>query len=665
MCRGQIYMVWRSLIENVTPKDDVKYKRLLVFTDDVKNYNNKVCLDNQIHKSNENTTPVPDQLALWRQHEDLKMKLSSAEEQVAKARRDVHQLMDKISCKLSQRNLAKRHRNDAQRRLHLLQQVSEELQTKKSNLQETVSIANSLCYIENEYDAESKLDKCMGLVRRGAGRGASTASTSPPFNMNSMSMSSTVSTNSSSVDHDTDEHIVSLAKCGGDNLWPLLCERRAALCTALMMNNLKQDVKRNDRMTPESVLSHTYALHCSIALEATKCKHHIAHTKNRLAGVIDNFNMYPTDDACEYLVVCCERIGAQARVNALKSLMDELEHRRGIFEADGRHVVERHAAKRMIINMDKAILSKKDDLKRVMTSLQMTEKKIDNISECLRAVFTSLKDHEKLNDVAQYGDQMYHSLQSISKLRQFYDEKREKIKNKVNLSLEFEVSDNSYLNYTDEGSPRFIDELKLYLNKFNLEKNRKLVLESGEKIWIFETIQSSLERLYGKWQDDNVVSSLLCPSVNIYMNFKQLIDIIHEKMELSSIFNEMEDITEISKEEKRSADIIKKRLNESLLLLKDISRTLNVGFENLEFWSKNEYITELSKEEKRSADIIKKRLNESLLLLKDISRTLNVGFENLEFWSKNECKKYISTNRYVDGKTYREYEKCYLDYMNI
>lgn len=65
---------------------------------------------------------------------------------------------------VSHRNLAKHSTIDAQRRLHLLRQASEELQNKKSNLQETISIANSLCCIENEVDAEVNINNYMLLL---------------------------------------------------------------------------------------------------------------------------------------------------------------------------------------------------------------------------------------------------------------------------------------------------------------------------------------------------------------------------------------------------------------------------------------------------------------------------------------------------------------------
>ncbi|PZC72351.1 hypothetical protein B5X24_HaOG211269 [Helicoverpa armigera] len=35
MCRGQYYMVWRSLMEHVEPKDAIRSKRLQVFVNDM------------------------------------------------------------------------------------------------------------------------------------------------------------------------------------------------------------------------------------------------------------------------------------------------------------------------------------------------------------------------------------------------------------------------------------------------------------------------------------------------------------------------------------------------------------------------------------------------------------------------------------------------------
>lgn len=48
MCRGQYYMVWRSLMEHVEDQNIIRQKRLQVFSDDVKicqekNTFNEVC----------------------------------------------------------------------------------------------------------------------------------------------------------------------------------------------------------------------------------------------------------------------------------------------------------------------------------------------------------------------------------------------------------------------------------------------------------------------------------------------------------------------------------------------------------------------------------------------------------------------------------------------
>lgn len=55
---------------------------------------------------------------------------------------------------MSHRNLSQKRVEDLQRRSWLLQQVVEELRTKKDNLEETKAIANSLCTVDEDVDVQ-------------------------------------------------------------------------------------------------------------------------------------------------------------------------------------------------------------------------------------------------------------------------------------------------------------------------------------------------------------------------------------------------------------------------------------------------------------------------------------------------------------------------------
>ena len=58
-------------------------------------------------------------------------------------------------------------------------------------------------------------------------------------------------------------------------------------------------------------------------------------------------------------------------------------------------------------------------------------------------------------------------------------------------------------------------------------------------------------------------------------------------------------------------------------------------------------------------------MSENSLLLQKVSKTLDLCHENIQFWSKDVMKKYISDNRIVEGKTYRDYEGFYLEHIKL
>ncbi|KAG6449294.1 hypothetical protein O3G_MSEX005970, partial [Manduca sexta] len=70
-------------------------------------------------------------------------------------------------------------------------------------------------------------------------------------------------------------------------------------------------------------------------------------------------------------------------------------------------------------------------------------------------------------------------------------------------------------------------------------------------------------------------------------------------------------------------------------------------------------------EESEVTDKIKKRLNENIVNLHKVNRTLDLGAENLKFWAANDMKNYINSNRTLDGKTFKEFEKYYLDCLRL
>uniref|UniRef100_A0A2A4JJY7 Uncharacterized protein n=1 Tax=Heliothis virescens TaxID=7102 RepID=A0A2A4JJY7_HELVI len=608
MCRGQYYMVWRSLMEHVEPKDTIRSKRLQVFVNDMQR-----CQKNNAFCKADSSVVVPEELALWKQQTALRERVEDAEARVLQARRELSQLVDKVSSRLSHRNLARGRVQAAQRRAWLLQQVAEELRAKKHNLGEARNIADSLCSVEDCSDIESKLDKVT--CRRQNSRAALSVTVAPLA-------SSSIASNNAEL-NDSEEQLSCLVKCGG-SLWPQLCERRASLVAALSTPTV-QDTAEQKRITPQCVLSHTASMHCSLALSAMKNKLHTKQTQKKLADALTQLNEQLSGGSCELVVVRSERARSAARVSCLRGLHADVTTRAAPF-APPAPLQPPAAAARHIAAIDKAIESKRDELKRLITSLAVTERKIQNVRECLINVFNNFHTDAGFTDHDRFGGQLSLPSESVGGLRRFYEERRERHRNRVNLSMDLDTSDNCSYDNSENATLTFIDELKVYMKKFNLEKNRKLVLDSGEKIWIFETLQSSIERLHSSWQRDDVTCSLLCPSVSLSKNLERLIRMIQKKQDLAAFLKELEG-------------------TQTKGLAIDISSEIA--------------------EEQNTIDKIKKKLNENLIGLQKTTKTLDLGMENLQLWSDNSLKKHISSNRTVDGKTYKEYEAYYVENLNI
>ncbi|XP_053618188.1 uncharacterized protein LOC128679773 [Plodia interpunctella] len=611
ICRGQYYMVWRSLMEHVEPKDVIRQKRLQVFCDDVQKWQKKSPFNE--HDIN---IIMPEPLALWQQQTELRDQVADMEARVCSSQEKLKQLTDKISMKLSQRNTTRDRIEALQRRAWLLQQVTADLRAKKENLEETRTIADSLCCFDEESDVQNKLEKCMSVFRK---QMPSSAASTSLLASNPVASSSVVSTNG---DHETEEYVTSLVSSRGDALWPLLCERRAAIVSSL--SNTHTTNYNDSDTSPQSVLAHTAALHSSLALEAMKNRVHTALTRKRLAAALNDLSKYLSEEACELVVVRCERARAEARARSLRALSARAARRAGAFRAGG---CGARGGNGNIAQLDNYIESKRDELKRTLTNLAATEKKILNIRECLIHIFNGFQKDLPVQENDRFRGHLEFPPESIMTVRQFYEERRDRKRNRVELSLDLDVSEGcSFNDPTDNNTnPTFIDELRIYLKKFCLENNRKLVLDSGEKIWIFETLRAAVSRLLARWQHDDI-PPLLCVSVCLSHNIRKLLQLAHSK------------------------------------------ETMEKTLEKIESGRKLEFDIDLQpkkNEEAQITDKIKKRLHQNMLSLQRTVKTLDLGRESLNFWSDNEMKKYISPNRRYEGKTYKDYEALYIETLSI
>ncbi|XP_031768011.2 uncharacterized protein LOC113511227 isoform X2 [Galleria mellonella] len=621
MCRGQYYMVWRSLMEHVQPKNGIKQKRLQVFCDDVQKWRKKSPFNEQ-----DTNAVMPEELMLWHQQTELRDKVKAAEIKNADTHEKLKQITDKITIKMAQRNLSVRRVQDLQRRVWLLQQVAEELKAKKNNLQETKTIADSLCSFDEEVNVSEKLEKCMTLMCQQGQGNPPVSSCSLLSAANPVACSSVVSTQGDNTD--TEEHVSSLVKCRGDSLWRLLCERRAAVAAALASATPHVLPRAPPVGTnPQSVLANTAALHCTLGIETMKNRVHIEQTQKRFVAALADLNNYLSSaEEHELAVVRCERAYVSARAACLAGLLRRLAERQEEFAGASPTPASSAPTDRLLPAVDRAIESKREELKRLLVALATTEKKIFNIKDCLFNIFGGFRKDVQIDENERYKNFLDFPQESTATLRQFYEARREQRRNKLDLSLNLDVSENCSFTLAADNNPTYTDELRIYMKKFNLEKNRKLVFESGEKIWIFETLQSAVSRLHTKWQGCEIACPLVCPSVTLACNLRQLVDAVHTRGILEVTLRGMEG---------------ERKLDSAI----DISSR--------------------TKEEEQTIDKIKKRLNENLLSLQKTIKTLEIGQENLKFWSENRIKEYLSSNRKCNGRIYKDYECFYIEKLGL
>ncbi|CAK1543574.1 unnamed protein product [Leptosia nina] len=509
LCRGQYNMIWKSMMEHVQAKTIIRDKRMQVFVNDMHQCQKKSPFN---QKTQSIVEPV--QLTVWNQNIECRKNLLEIEAKIAQIRNELSILVNKVSSLLAKKTLIKTNVENVQRRAWLLQQVLSELEDKKKCLEEAQDIANSLCNIDKEQELEAKVEQCLLLLKK---------KMSPQNNNTSMM---------AVPEADSEELLSSLIKYRGDALWAILNKKRMAILSEfeVAVDKEKENVLKN-LDTIETTVANTTLLHCSLGLQSMKNKEHIKRTQRHLAASIEALGSTLSPEACELLVVQCERASTKARIDALKELLHDMTSRRGLFQVpDDTATDEIRATTRQFTTIDKDIESTRNDITKYLAAQEATESKIHSVKNCLSAVFSAFHANNLLGDKFK-GIQFNFPQESITTLHKYYSAIRQIEMSKHNLSMDFDASNTSAI--TDD-ERLFSNELRIYLQNFNLDKNRKILLKSGEKIWISETIQSSALRLQQVCLDDDV-TPLLCPSVSIRSNLKRIINSVIEKEELKAI----------------------------------------------------------------------------------------------------------------------------------
>ncbi|XP_022121738.2 uncharacterized protein LOC110997743 isoform X2 [Pieris rapae] len=587
LCRGQYKMIWKSMMEHISSKNAIRNKLLQVFIDDI-----ALCKKTYLFNEKTQSVTEPIQLTLWKEKIEGKKKLLELEKRIVQAHNDLI-IVDKISSLFTQKKLSSIKVENLQRRSWLLQQVLAEFESKKKHLEEARDIAKSLCNINASDDLESKLENCMGLIKR--------------------NLSSQTSQTSAFAETDSEETLESLVTYRGDVLWNNLNEKRASLVRELeAAHNQKRENIDRDVGRVEAAVSHSTRAQCSLALRSMKNRQHIKRAQKQLAANIELLGANMSPESCELLVLNCERARARAKLSAMKEMLDDVKHSRGVFSLEEAATDDSRTTRRLVANADREIERERNDLMKYLTAQEATEHKMSGVETCLTRVFRAFHTNSA-KDLIKDG-QFNFPQESVAALHEFFSEIRQRETNGRDLSLEFDASD-AIMERSDLSR-----ELKIYLQTFSLEKNRKILLKSGEKVWISDTLKSSTARLRRQWLLDDVAPPL-CPALGLKYNLEQIIDDV----------DGVRGLTEIARG------------------LKAGDATGEGGLD----------IGDPTRAEEMSEDRLKKRIAENLGVLERTNKNLDIAEQNLNFWARDEMKKYISPTRTVDGKTFVEFESLF------
>ncbi|CAG9124807.1 unnamed protein product [Plutella xylostella] len=289
------------------------------------------------------------------------------------------QISSQSLTQFTQRSLAQRGLAAARRRAWLLQLAARELGAGREDAQRWREAGERLAPCAGEGDVEMKLDRCLSLLSKQHVSPKAGAASVSIANVNPIASSSVVSTASEGGDRDQcDEVLSSLFESPAAEVWALLLSRRAAAAAALAAANTAgvPDVGEKG-CTPQQLVAHTAALHSSLRLRRARSRlqaaavrarlaaavqgFHAAAVRARLAAAVQGFHNLFNSEACEVLVLQCERARAGARLATLKNLLEDVTKRRGVFAApESEPKEERQASGKQLAAVDRAIVSIKE-----------------------------------------------------------------------------------------------------------------------------------------------------------------------------------------------------------------------------------------------------------------------------------------------------------------
>lgn len=753
MCRGNYQKLWRNLMQCALPKQDVRYRRLAVFAEEMAKYEK---IENTVQERLD-TVILPDELKLWRETKRAKKAIEEVKARLANKKSELKTVLSSVKMKAIHRNTTELTMDSQRRTAYLLARKHVELSHELDQLQQMCCLVADFRLgpgteaLKGDEDrrrlvVQDSVESCLRSLtelsckRLVADRSQTTLAQASgragPGRFNSTAMSggldvenvSAVSTESGNYEHDLQSFELAkqhthkqlnarLSEMRGSELWNELVSRQQVAVKAMAeMAASAGNVSSNGSCTALSMIALGSGTHCTLALDTLRNRAQtssvtrlIAHRVKQFANEQEENVLAGTQESeiesrIELFVLKCEEAELKAKKLAYQNELNDLVNRSGTYgriqSKNGRNDAtdcrRTDAVKSLddikflkveILDLDRLCILKKTQIENAILRLDQLGFKMVSVYRQLRVLMSAFQSEgldlrgrippacrgenqsvlgSNYDDFMNYlvdcqGDFTLNTTSKVQvaaktfkaqveSVREFYDGKQSQTltvdpKQVLELSLDFEVDKSCESSVTSgmevggsqPGPVKFSDELKYFLKSFCLEKNRKLVLASGESLWIHQTLDRRILRLYNSLHRGHPEQRL--------KNKEMFVP--NPCLEASWLV--MEHAARICRENwmRRFLDNVESGLD-------------SAG------WKDEHYcdIESALEQDESRLDRMKRRLNENSLLLTRISNLLVNADENVKFWTGSDLGQFLSRSRTVEGLCYSEYQQIYKECVN-
>lgn len=644
VCRGSIFRYfWKDVVKNVKPKSEVGFIKENIFVKSVRQYER---IENSSKAKLGQVLP-PTPLLLWKQINESEMTLRKLKRQNDSNEMEVSEQLVKLKTKCANVNRMKQTILNVQREIHLVKETIQQLKDDVSQSKSLSNITTNIpCFKKHmilKMQQSFEIDVLADFLHSGSFNKQESLLDSQNHSIDNSKVDLFASLNntkridqyeslfSANLDEIDAVDVEKLLE-GFDvaNLYENLMNRRNVIIAKVLDDKnigeeialVESDARSRNVLPWKESLAQLNLMHCNLMIAGLQNKKTSKQAALLFQGTLKS-KILPakvSPQTLEILKIKCKYAELSANVNAFKEFIDNITSASGIFAGN---LTEKN---NINTDYDQSIMSLKDDILAIHavhnTKQTLVHGNISKLSESInlmkkirKSVFDTLGHsdfgftdrNESLNMSIFLPNSTMKSVVNKG-MKNLIDVKHAFCETNVNRQTKQDIHDVCNL---------LVKELKS-LKKFGLHRNRRIVLENGEKLWIDDTIHH--QTLYYTEVKENLLK--------VMNPLKTLPGLVHS---YERQFAWKKCLTKLSSTIHES-NISNPLLKEDFSMFKD---------EN-----KNPKLDEVLKYSKRCM----KPLHIVDSTIADINKTL-------DFFRNFEPKKYILPSRLVDGKNYLEIEE--------